>query len=153
MDRHFTATVYIIDQDKVLLHPHEKLQKWLPPGGHVELNESPSECAKREAKEETGLDVELIQEENMWITSYQAKSIERPFACFIQKIPSYKNEPPHEHIDMTYIGKAIGGIPFPNMKWFTLEEVETLNENEIFEDTKSIIRHIFSSFVVKNPVS
>jgi len=57
MEKHFTATTYIIQDGKVLLIPHSKLGKWLPPGGHVELNETPPECAIREALEETGLEI------------------------------------------------------------------------------------------------
>lgn len=35
-------------------------QKWCFPGGHLELNESWEECATRETKEETGVDIENI---------------------------------------------------------------------------------------------
>ncbi len=33
----FTASVYVVYENKVLLHKHKKLGVWLPPGGHVEL--------------------------------------------------------------------------------------------------------------------
>ena len=57
MKRQFTATVYILEKDKVLLIHHRKLQKWLPPGGHMDPNETPAEAACREAFEETGLKI------------------------------------------------------------------------------------------------
>jgi len=66
---------------------HPKLKKWLPPGGHVEENESPPEAATREVKEETGLEITFIKQENIWIEKWNAKSFERPFLCLTEEIP------------------------------------------------------------------
>jgi ADP-ribose pyrophosphatase YjhB (NUDIX family) len=53
--------VAIIDDGRVLLTKREDFEVWCLPGGGVEEGESLSEGAIREAKEETGLDVELIR--------------------------------------------------------------------------------------------
>src|SRR3989344_8374740 len=58
----FTASVYVVFEGKVLLHMHKIHKMWLPPGGHIELDEDPVEAAIREAKEEVGLDVKIIGE-------------------------------------------------------------------------------------------
>jgi 8-oxo-dGTP pyrophosphatase MutT (NUDIX family) len=39
---------------------HPRLDCWLPSGGHVENTENTEEAAIREAREETGLDVQLL---------------------------------------------------------------------------------------------
>ena len=58
----FTVAVFVVHQDRVLVVHHRKLDKWLPLGGHIELDEDPEQAALREAKEESGLDVELLGE-------------------------------------------------------------------------------------------
>jgi 8-oxo-dGTP pyrophosphatase MutT (NUDIX family) len=58
----FTVAIFIVQQDKVLLVHHRGLDNWLPVGGHIELDEDPEVAAIREAKEESGLDIELIGE-------------------------------------------------------------------------------------------
>jgi 8-oxo-dGTP diphosphatase len=54
------ALVYTLHHDAVLLlkrerPPHKGL--WSPPGGKLDLGESPEDCARRELREETGLSI------------------------------------------------------------------------------------------------
>ncbi|HOW68709.1 MAG TPA: NUDIX domain-containing protein [Candidatus Paceibacterota bacterium] len=56
----FTAAVFVVRNQKVLLVHHRQLNHWLPVGGHIELDEDPETAAVREAREESGLEVELI---------------------------------------------------------------------------------------------
>lgn len=149
MERQFTATVYIVENQKVLLIFHRKHGKWLPPGGHVDPNEIPTQAALREVREETGLEVELISQENIWIDRGNAKSIERPYLCLLEEIPPYGDKPAHQHIDMIYLAKPVGGQEKLNqqetdgLRWFTLDEVEQLApDQEIFVDTILVIRQI-----------
>ena len=55
----YTAEVFIVYEDKVLLRMHDKHHFWCSVGGHIELGEDPNEAALREVKEEVGLDIEL----------------------------------------------------------------------------------------------
>ena len=59
--RHFTASGYVVQNSSVLLHWHQKLKQYLPPGGHIEQNEDPVEAVRREVEEETGLSVDVIR--------------------------------------------------------------------------------------------
>lgn len=63
LNRTLTATVYIINGDKVLLHKHKKYNTLFPVGGHIEADELPHEAALREAYEESGLKVKLYNNE------------------------------------------------------------------------------------------
>ena len=147
MIRQFTATVYLIQDNKVLLIHHRKLDKWLPPGGHVDPHELPSEAAIREAMEETGYEVDLISQENFWIDRWNAKSFPRPYLCLLEEIPARPSEPAHQHMDMVYLGKIKGGIMAQNegetkgLRWFSLEEIESLETDvEIFDETKQLLK-------------
>jgi 8-oxo-dGTP pyrophosphatase MutT (NUDIX family) len=55
----FTVAIFVVRDSKVLLIHHRQLDKWLPLGGHIELDEDPEQAALREAREESGLEVEL----------------------------------------------------------------------------------------------
>ena len=47
------------ESGEVLLQKRADCNKWGFPGGAIELNETPEMAAKREVKEETGLDIEV----------------------------------------------------------------------------------------------
>lgn len=138
MLREFTATVYIIRENRVLLHKHKKLGKWLPPGGHLEKNETPPEAARREVREETGLEIAFIEQENLKVDAYNGKSIERPFLCLLENIPPYKDQPAHQHIDMIYLAKPVEDKEVPSeFKWVAYEELQNL---EVFPDVAEVLR-------------
>ncbi len=52
------CTVVTDDDGKVLLHRRRDNEQWTIPGGTMEIGESIGECAARETKEETGLEIE-----------------------------------------------------------------------------------------------
>ncbi len=137
MERQFTATVYLFHEGRVLLHRHEKLGKWLPPGGHLEPNETPPEAARREVKEETGLEIVFIEQENLKINGYNGISFERPFLCLLENIPAYKDKPAHQHMDLIYLARPVCLKKIPShFRWFRYEELQEL---ELFPDVQEVL--------------
>ena len=142
--RHFSATTYVRHNDKVLLHNHKKLKMWLPVGGHIDRDELPQDAAKREVKEETGLDVEIIKpKELLKITEGQEWELILPFHMMLHNLNEY-----HQHIDMVFFAKTqndkivLGEGESREIKWFTKEEIES-HEN-ISDVVKSTAIEILS---------
>jgi ADP-ribose pyrophosphatase YjhB (NUDIX family) len=120
----FTVGCFIVFDNKVLLVNHPRYDMWLPPGGHIELNEDPEEALFREIKEETGLDVEIIATK---------PDLNFPGTKYIY-MPAYisvhEANPPHKHIGMTYFAKAknadhLKSDEHTEAKWFTEAELDS----------------------------
>lgn len=55
------ASAVVVDSEgRLLLHRRRDNDQWALPGGRMELGESIADCAVREVREETGLDVEAV---------------------------------------------------------------------------------------------
>jgi ADP-ribose pyrophosphatase YjhB (NUDIX family) len=52
--QHLVSYFAVIDGDSILLVDHKNAQLWLPPGGHVEVDEHPRDTVGREVREELG---------------------------------------------------------------------------------------------------
>lgn len=138
LTRDFVASVYIVDEGKVLLVHHKKLGMWLPPGGHINENELPTEAAVREVKEETGLDIEIIGEEDHY---ERVKILLHPKIVQLEDI-----EPGHQHIDLIYFSKLKGKSQkivlneeeSTKIKWFSKEELDKVPELVAIQARKAI---------------
>jgi len=99
----FTVALLIVHESKILLVLHRRLGRWLPVGGHIELDEDPEAAALREAREETGLEIELVGERPP-TTEPGTRALIAPRFLDIHRI-----SPTHEHIGMIYLARVKGG--------------------------------------------
>ena len=99
----FTVAIFVVHEGKILVIHHRNLDRWLPLGGHVELDEDPEQAALREAKEESGLDVELLGERPP-TTSQGTRALIAPRFLDIHRITDT-----HEHIGMIYWARPKNG--------------------------------------------
>ena len=124
--RHFTATGFVVDGPRTLLHWHKRLQQWMPPGGHIEPDEDPVQAVLREIEEETGLVAEVIAGQDPATPFDYPKQLPAPYTILIEDIPG--PDEPHKHIDMIYFCRAIDGIARrpvddPTLRWVDEEEL------------------------------
>jgi 8-oxo-dGTP diphosphatase len=54
--RAFSVAIFCRNGGEILLIHHKRLGTWLPVGGELEAGETPLEAARRELREETGLE-------------------------------------------------------------------------------------------------
>ncbi len=90
---HFTGSAVVTDPggERVVMLHHAALNRWLQPGGHAETTDCADlrATATREAREETGLEVELVSR--------------APLDVDVHTIPARKLEPEHRHLDVRFL--------------------------------------------------
>lgn len=122
----FTVAIFIVHDEKILLIHHRKLDKWLPLGGHVELDEDPEMAAIREAREESGLEIELVGERPP-TTEEGTRALIAPRFLDIHRISET-----HEHIGMIYFAKvkagkiALAEAEHHDIRWVSEHEISDL---------------------------
>ncbi|MFB6143804.1 MAG: NUDIX hydrolase [Candidatus Nanohaloarchaea archaeon] len=120
----YTASALIIRDERILFMNHEKLGKWIQPGGHIESEETPEQAAKRETLEETGFKIEFIQGEQPENFS-EEEDLPTPFNVNIHRIREG-----HLHCDFMYLVRvkseeeATHSHEHSGLKWFSKTELE-----------------------------
>jgi len=122
----FTVAIFVVHEGRVLLIHHRKLDKWLPLGGHIELDEDPEQAALREACEESGFEVELLGERPP-TTEPGTRALIAPRFLDIHRISET-----HEHIGMIYWARPKGGklalavAEHHDIRWCTVAALDQL---------------------------
>lgn len=122
----FTVAIFVVQSGKVLLVHHRKLDKWLPLGGHIELDEDPEQAALREAREESGYEVELLGERPP-TTEPGTRALLAPRFLDIHRISDT-----HEHIGMIYWARPKSGAAIlaaeehHDLQWCAASELDAL---------------------------
>ena len=140
--RHFCASAFVVDPitKKMLLVYHSTLKRWVQPGGHIEEDEFPEETVKREVYEETGYKIELYGEHFP-----REDDLVRPLG--IQKNRGSNGD---YHIDIIYAARPLSHVKvesddeITNYRWFSREELETLN---VFPDIKITFDYILREII------
>jgi len=128
--REFLSTVYIVRERNVLFTFNKKVEKFIPLGGHIEPNELPCESVIREAKEESGFDIRLVE-----VPGWKHKNLPQNLDIQLDEI-----KPDHHHINISYVGEVIGGEMLDEsdegteLRWFSSEELK--ESSEVFENTR-----------------
>ncbi|HTZ10190.1 MAG TPA: NUDIX domain-containing protein [Acidimicrobiales bacterium] len=117
---HVTASAVVVGARGTLLHRHKRLGRWLQPGGHLEAGELPAEAARREAEEETGLEL--------------AHPPAGPRLIHVDVHPAARG---HVHLDLRYLLVGTGRDPAPppgespEAAWFAWAEADALADEAL----------------------
>lgn len=123
----FTVGVFIVKDAKVLLVHHKKLNAWVCPGGHIELDEDPEIAAHREIKEETGLQIKILGNRPPTVHQHARPLISPRF----MDIHDFNET--HQHIGMYYFAQPVSGEVILeasahfDIRWFSKNEVDELS--------------------------
>ncbi len=116
----------------LLLHrnPNKRIMPdmWMAPGGHREFNEGLFDCARREVKEETGLQIKNIRIRA--VGNAYVKDIDQEF-FFHMLVADYAS------------GVLKTNDKDGSFAWLTKQEVKKLDK--LLPELKHIIDHIFSN--------
>ena len=125
MIRHYTTSVYIKFNQKVLLHRNKRLGIIIPVGGQIDENELPHETAIREVKEETGLDILIASDKDKLLEFNDSNELIKPVHIMLEKASSG-----HQCVNFIFYGTTDTYELSPQegetkeLMWLTESEIE-----------------------------
>ncbi|WP_395093481.1 NUDIX hydrolase [Armatimonas sp.] len=128
---HLTGSAFLLSSDGVCawLIWHEKLQRWLQPGGHLEAEDaSPWHGALRELCEETGL------------SESDVSSGGALFDVDVHSIPARgDDEPMHSHYDLRFCFTLRAGAAPITGRWIALTELAAFPEESLSRLARKVL--------------
>jgi 8-oxo-dGTP pyrophosphatase MutT (NUDIX family) len=112
------ATTFVFLGGRFAIHWHQKVSKWLPPGGHVEEDELPHHAAVREVLEELGVDCKLVMSNQ---PDLGIDTVPLPIAILVEDIDDC-----HKHVDMIYVATTEAEKINDGFSWVTIGEAEAM---------------------------
>ncbi|HET7769861.1 MAG TPA: NUDIX domain-containing protein [Chloroflexota bacterium] len=109
--REFTVAVFVVHEERILLHRHKRLGLWLPPGGHIDEGELPDEAAIRETLEESGVRIQLVDGPLRLPAGHRVAPHEPARLCQPIGIQLEDIGPGHQHIDLIYAALPVSAEP------------------------------------------
>ncbi len=130
---HVTASAVITNRENthLLLIWHEKLQRWLQPGGHCEpdIEKTTQDAALRELLEETLLPAEKVSLVRL-----------TPFDVDVHEIPARGDEPTHWHYDVRYwFATTVEVRDTQAYQWKPIEDVARIEEVSLSRMAKKLL--------------
>ena len=123
-DYDFVIAAFIVHEGRVLLVQHPRYGKWLPIGGHIELNEDPEQALLREIQEESGLQVEILADKAPFAPEAGTKLMPRPSYMDVHEANA-----PHKHIALVYFARSASSdfkqsAEHTDMRWLAEDELD-----------------------------
>lgn len=136
---------FVFHSSKLLLIKHKKLGVFLPPGGHIEENETPDNALIREIKEELGLDIVILNTQNLLVVGKMVKNLANPFYVNVHNVGD------HNHCCLFYLCTVLENEKIKHNEkeldgFCWLDENEIENNKQVPEDVKNITKLAFESY-------
>lgn len=156
-----TVTGYVVRIDgvepKVLLHMHKKLNMLLPPGGHIELDETPWAAMMHELREEVGYD---IQQLSVLQPRLRFSQDELTAEIVLHPQPLLMNThgitPEHYHSDTAYAFVvtsepiySLSDDESADIRWMTKDELASLPLSDIRQNIRAAYLAILDRFMTE----
>ena len=138
---------YLVKDNKVLLVHNKKLNKWTPPGGHIEENETPDSALIREWKEELDLDISILAaHDSAFAGDTNATPIPMPFHIDLER--EGFDSPRLAYFFYVQLLEAdqiinILESELHDVGWFSEEDLHSLST---FDQVRALARHAIKNY-------